>query len=257
MEFGIAPCYWAQVLREAWSRFWMRRAGLSRLGRLATRLATWSAPPYKARLRLAQYAALGYFSPTAIIQHRSLHLGQNLFVGDRVVIFQGSASHVRLGNRVHLYSDIIIETGAGGSVDIGDETHIQPGCRIMGYAGCTRIGQRVEMAPNCAFYPYNHGIEPDRPIRSQPLRTKGGIRIGDDVWLGFGVIVLDGVQVGDGAVIGAGSVVTRDVPAGAIAAGNPARIIGRRGEQPLVGREPCDPWAATILARGKADGQQP
>jgi acetyltransferase-like isoleucine patch superfamily enzyme len=138
-----------------------------------------------------------------------------------------------------LYGDCIIETGEGGSVEIGDESHIQPGCRIMGYVGSTRIGKRVEMAPNCACYPYNHGIAPGRPIRSQPLQTKSGIQIGDDAWLGFGVIVLDGVRIGDGAVIGAGAVVTRDVPAGAIAAGNPARIIGMRGEQAAIQPERC------------------
>jgi acetyltransferase-like isoleucine patch superfamily enzyme len=86
------------------------------------------------------------------------------------------------------------------------------------------------ISPNCALYSYNHGIEPDKPIRKQPLETKGGIVIDDDAWLGFGVIVLDGVRIGKGAVIGAGSVVTHDVPDNAIAAGVPARVVKMRDE---------------------------
>ena len=62
------------------------------------------------------------------------------------------------------------------------------------------------------------------------MQTKGGIVIEDDVWLGFGVIVLDGVRIGKGAVIGAGAVVTKDIPEGAIAAGIPARVIKMRSD---------------------------
>ncbi len=62
----------------------------------------------------------------------------------------------------------------------------------------------------------------------QPIETKGGIVIADNVWLGFGVIVLDGVRIGNGAVIGAGAVVNHDIPDNAIAVGVPARIIKMR-----------------------------
>lgn len=86
------------------------------------------------------------------------------------------------------------------------------------------------IAANCAFYSYDHGVSPDQPVRNQPLQSKGPIVIGDDAWIGTGVIVLSGVNVGVGAVIGAGSVVTRDVPAGAIAVGNPAKVIKIRSE---------------------------
>ena len=55
--------------------------------------------------------------------------------------------------------------------------------------------------------------------------------VGDDVWLGARVMVVPGVEIGDGCIIGASSVVTRSVPAGSIAVGNPARVVGRRGDQ--------------------------
>jgi acetyltransferase-like isoleucine patch superfamily enzyme len=88
----------------------------------------------------------------------------------------------------------------------------------------------VQIAPYCAFYPYNHSFKPGEPIVRQPLQTKGDIIVGDDVWLGTGVIVLDGVTIGKGAVIGAGSVVTKSIPADAIAFGVPARVVKMRSE---------------------------
>jgi acetyltransferase-like isoleucine patch superfamily enzyme len=88
----------------------------------------------------------------------------------------------------------------------------------------------VSIAPYCAFYPYDHGIIPDLPIRQQPLRSRGGIVIEDEAWLGVGVIVLDGVRIGHGAVVGAGSVVTHDVPDGAVVHGFPARVLMMRSD---------------------------
>jgi acetyltransferase-like isoleucine patch superfamily enzyme len=61
-------------------------------------------------------------------------------------------------------------------------------------------------------------------------RVERGVVIGDDVWLGAGVVVVAGVEIGDGCIIGASSVVTRSIPAGSIAVGNPARVVGRSGE---------------------------
>ena len=61
-------------------------------------------------------------------------------------------------------------------------------------------------------------------------RVERSVVIGDDVWLGARVIVVAGVEIGDGCIIGASSVVTRSIPAGSIAVGNPARVVGRRGE---------------------------
>jgi len=95
-----------------------------------------------------------------------------------------------------------------------------------------RIGAQVQLAPQCALSPYEHGVDDlTQPIRLQPIQSRGDIIVEDDVWLGVGVKVLDGVTIGRGAVIGAGAVVTRDVPPLAIAAGVPARVIRLRGER--------------------------
>ena len=65
---------------------------------------------------------------------------------------------------------------------------------------------------------------------NQPLTTRGDIKVDNDAWLGFGVIVLSGVRIGEGAIIGAGSVVTRSIPDGAIAMGVPARVVKMRSD---------------------------
>ena len=154
-----------------------------------------------------------------------------IFIGDRTTIFQDrDGGEVVLGDRVHLYGDTYIQTGDAGTVTIGSDSHIQPRCQFSGYKAPIKIGSKVQIAPECAFYPYAHGIAPDRLIKEQPLTTKGGIIIEDDVWLGYRTIVLDGVCIGQGAVIGAGSVVTQDIPPGAIAVGVPARIVKMRSE---------------------------
>lgn len=133
-----------------------------------------------------------------------------------------------VGNDVYLNADTCIETGPGGSVRIGDGSHIHARCHISSHLEGVSIGSGVQIAPNSALYSFDHGTRANVPIREQPLRTKGPVTIGDNAWLGFGSIVLTGVTVGKGAVVGAGSVVTSDVPDGTIAVGNPARVVRRR-----------------------------
>ena len=217
--------------KDFWTRFWMHYAGLGFFGRIATRLATWFAPPFYERCYLARLNRKGYISPSATIHHSDLIIANNIFIGDHVVIYKDKdGGPVELGERVHLYGETYIQTGQGGNVKIGRDTHIQPRCQFSAYKASIDIGRDVQIAPGCAFYPYDHGILPDELICRQPLTTKGDINIGDDVWLGFGVIVLSGVRIGKGAVIGAGSVVTRDVPEGAIALGAPARVVRMRSD---------------------------
>lgn len=217
------------LFADLWERFWMLFAGLSPLGRMATRLAVWPAPPYYKRRYLAWRNQQGFIAPSATIHHRDLRMGPHVFIDDRVLIFQDTdGGAVQVGERTHLWRDIIIQTGEGGSITIGSHTHIQPRCVFSAYRGSIRIGSRVQIAPHCGLYPYDHGTAPGEPISKQPLHTKGDIVIGDDAWLGFGVIVLSGVRIGRGAVVGAGSVVTRDIPDGAIAMGVPARVVRMR-----------------------------
>jgi maltose O-acetyltransferase len=86
-----------------------------------------------------------------------------------------------------------------------------------------RIGRNVLMGPSVHLYAATHPT--DAATRATGRELARPITIGDDVWIGGGVIVCPGVTIGDRAVIGAGSVVTRDVPDGVIAAGNPCRVL--------------------------------
>lgn len=138
--------------------------------------------------------------------------------------------YVELRDGVALYGDTIIETIANGNVIIGEETHIQPRCQLTAAKASIIIGKRVEIAVNCSFFPFNHAMIDGERIRELPLVSRGDIVIDDDVWLGAGVIVLDSVHIGEGAAIGAGAVVTRDIPANAIAAGVPAKVVQMRSE---------------------------
>jgi acetyltransferase-like isoleucine patch superfamily enzyme len=220
-----------QALTKRWIRFWMRHAGLNSFGRIATLLASWFAPPHKARVYLAYMNSRGYIEPSATIYHSKLRLGTNVFIGDHVIIFENKdGGPVELGDRVNIFRHTIIETAQGGSLTLEAEASIHPRCQLNAYKAPIHIGRGTMIAPNCAFYPYDHGVAPDRPIRQQPLQSKGGITIGSEAWLGVGVTVLGGVRIGDGAVIGAGSVVTQDVPDGGIALGTPARVVKMRSD---------------------------
>jgi acetyltransferase-like isoleucine patch superfamily enzyme len=181
---------------------------------------------------MARLNRRGFLAPSAIVQHPEFITGKHIFLGDRVVISrEHGGGPVILEDRVHLHNDTLVETGSGGSLRIGRDTHVQARCQFSAHLGSIRIGENVQIAPNCAFYPYDHGTAPGVPLNRQPLTTKGDIVIDNDAWLGYGVVVLSGVHIGEGAVIGAGSVVTRDVAAGAIAAGNPARVLRMRAQE--------------------------
>lgn len=189
------------------------------------------APPCFQRCFLADLVPAGFISPKATLYGASIYSGSNVFIDDRVLIYlEPGCGPVELGDRVKLFEDTHILVGTEGAVHIGAGTSIHRGCQIESYKEPIRIGRRVEIAPRCAFQSFDHGIAPELPIAKQPLTTKGPITIEDEVWLGYGSIVLSGVRIGEGAVIGAGSVVTKDVPAGAIAVGVPARVVRMRSD---------------------------
>jgi acetyltransferase-like isoleucine patch superfamily enzyme len=214
------------MLTRLWVRFWMRFAGMSIGGQVATRLATWLAPPHKAGVALASMNRRGYVAPGAIVYHGRLKLGDHVYIGDGVTIFQRpTGGAIEIGDHVYIYRDVILETGYGGHLTIGARSSIHPRCQLNAYVAPIEIGSGVMLAPNCALYSYDHGLAPDQPIRKQPVESKGAIVIGDDTWLGFGAIVLSGVRIGRGAAIAAGAIVMHDVPDGAIVAGAPARVV--------------------------------
>ncbi len=212
-------------LNWLWVQFWIHFTGPGWLGRFFTRIGTLFIPPYYERHRLALMTPRGYFAPSSNVFGQDISLGNNIFIDDRVLIYQGwEGGSINLGDSVHIHRDSVIQTGMAGSVTIGSNTWIQLRCHFSAYRGSIIIGSEVQIAPNCSFFPYDHAIELGIPIRKQPLLSRGDIVIGDDVWMGAGVIVLAGVTISRGAVVAAGSVVTTDVPENAIVAGVPAMV---------------------------------
>ncbi|SDT38292.1 acyltransferase [Actinoplanes derwentensis] len=129
-------------------------------------------------------------------------------------------------------------------------------CSINAYTvvrGHVEIGDAVRIGAHTSILGFNHNMtDPDVEVFRQPLTSKG-VTIGDDVWIGSHVVVLDGVTVGDKAVLAAGAIVTKSVPSGAVVAGNPARVIKWR-VPPTFHPEASRPSGlATFAAAVKAD----
>lgn len=141
-------------------------------------------------------------------------------------------------DRRALLREILAEVGDGAVIrppfhcDYGYNIRIGPGvffnfnCVVLDVAAVT-VGARTQIGPAVQLYTADHPRDP--AVRRMGAELGRPIRIGQDVWIGGGAIILLGITIGDNAVIGAGSVVTRDVPAGATVRGNPARPAAGSG----------------------------
>lgn len=110
----------------------------------------------------------------------------------------------------------------GSNIRIGARSSVNFGLVALDVAAVT-VGEDCQIGPNVQL------LTPTHPIEAGPRRAKleaaKPITLGDNVWLGGGVIVCPGVRIGDDTVVGAGAVVTRDLPANVLAVGNPAEVI--------------------------------
>lgn len=110
----------------------------------------------------------------------------------------------------------------GYNIHIGDNVYMNYNTSILDVVP-VHIGNNTMIGPDCGFYPAEHPI--DAIVRNTGVEFGKPITIEENVWIGGNVTVLGGVTIGSGSVIGAGSVVTKDIPAGVIAAGNPCKVI--------------------------------
>ncbi len=117
-------------------------------------------------------------------------------------------------------------TDCGKNITLGKKVFINSGCRFQDQGGIA-IGNGCVIGHNVVLATLNHDLSPKRRRSLIP----SPIKIGCNVWIGSNTTILPGVTIGDGAVIGAGSVVTKDVPDGMIAVGNPAHIIKSVNEE--------------------------
>jgi maltose O-acetyltransferase len=115
-----------------------------------------------------------------------------------------------------------LQVDYGSQTTIGARTFVNFGLVALDVARIT-IGDDVQIGPHVQLLTPTHPVEPGP--RRDKWEAAEPITIGDNVWLGGGVIVCPGVSIGADTVVGAGSVVTKDLPAGVVAVGNPARVI--------------------------------
>jgi acetyltransferase-like isoleucine patch superfamily enzyme len=152
------------------------------------------------------------------------------------VVFEDNArvwhpETVSIGENVYVGHDAMLKGYHLNTLQIGDDTWIGQGV-FLHSAGGIEIGARVGVGPFVKMLTSTHGeAGRDVPILASPLEF-APIVVEDDSDIGVGTIILPGVRIGRGAQIGAGAVVTRDVPAYAVAAGNPARVLRMRPEAP-------------------------
>lgn len=157
---------------------------------------------------------------------------ENLILGEKVEIrdnveFECANGKISLGNKTIILQDVKI-LSYGGPINIGENVSVNPYCILYGHGGLT-IGDNVRIATGTVMIPSNHNYSrTDIPIYQQG-ETSLGITIGDDVWIGANVKILDNVNVSKGIIIGAGSVVTKSLTEEyGIYGGVPAKFIKYR-----------------------------
>jgi acetyltransferase-like isoleucine patch superfamily enzyme len=163
-----------------------------------------------------------------------------VFLGPRLQLQTGRSGQIRFGRFVWVGHGTKIRCHEG-VVEIGAKTVIGQEVTISAYQR-VRIGEECVIADRVMFIDFDHVVvDPEKPIRLQGI-YKRDVVVGSNVWIGYGAQILRGVTVGDNAVIGASAVVTRDIPANAVVAGTPARVVRMRdAPQTLRWSEPVEP----------------
>ena len=162
----------------------------------------------------------------------------------------------RYGRRLHtdglafVAPNVVMQIGRGGRMELGRWSWVGHGCKLRCHEGVITIGAKTVIGQECTISAYQHVsigrecviadrvmlidfdhgmVEVERPIRLQGIYMRD-VRVGNNVWIGYGACILRGVTVGDNAVIGTNAVVTTDVPANAVVGGVPAKVIRMREE---------------------------
>ncbi len=177
-----------------------------------------------------RHGSLRAFLRTVWFQFCGAKIGKQTYLAKTIITWP---HQVQIGSRCCLEPDIYFKFdrgvwGPGPSIIIGDDVFIGRACEFNITKGI-RIGHNCAIASGCRFIDHDHGLQGEL-IRKSP-GVEAEIRIRNNVWLGCNVIVLKGVTIGDDAVVGAGAVVTKNIPAGEIWAGVPARKVSSRPER--------------------------
>jgi len=169
------------------------------------------------------------FGQNVTIRHpHKVRIADNVVIDDNCLVDakgEGNAG-ITIGSGVFVGRNSILSC-KNGDIEIADGANIGFNCEIFSASRVT-IGRDTLLAAYCYVIGGDHDFsDPSVPVLAQE-RTSSGVTVGAGAWLGAGAKILDGVSIGDRAIVGAGAVVREAVPAGAIAVGIPARIVGQR-----------------------------
>lgn len=167
-----------------------------------------------------------FFSKVKVIflNLRGYNIDNSVILKGNNFFFQSTKYAVRISKKSTIGQHTRISAGGAGKVSIGESVLIDNFTYIMAHDNI-EIGNHTKIASFCFIVDFNHKFKSKTKNLVEQGYDLKKIKIGSNVWIGAHVIVLPGVTIGDRAVIGAGSVVTRDVPGGAVAVGNPAKVI--------------------------------
>jgi acetyltransferase-like isoleucine patch superfamily enzyme len=161
------------------------------------------------------------YSHASLAAHLKTPLPSSVVVLGKATVYGTGLVH--FGNDILLYPDLHLETQGNAYITIGDGVVISRGVNIVAMAGIF-IGAGSMIGENTSIRDANHIREVGKPIRDAGHEARI-VTIGREVWVGRGAAILAGVTIGDKATVGANAVVTRDVPAGAVVGGVPARPL--------------------------------
>jgi acetyltransferase-like isoleucine patch superfamily enzyme len=173
------------------------------------------------------------FGQNVVLRHpHKVRIGDNVVIDDNCLVDakgDGNAG-ITIGSGVFIGRNSILSC-KNGAIVLEDGVNIGFNCEVFS-ASRVRIGRDTLLAAYCYLIGGDHDwSDPSQPVLAQ-ARTSAGVDVGAGAWLGAGAKVLDGVRIGDGAIVGAAAVVRTDVPAGSIAVGIPAKIVGQREGAP-------------------------
>jgi acetyltransferase-like isoleucine patch superfamily enzyme len=201
----------------------VRRAPETRHGGLLTLLGFMRA---NHMLTLGYARLLSRYALLKLRHGRRLQTDGICFICPRVTLEIGRGATLRIGRWAWIGHGSKIRVHEG-EVSIGAKTVIGQDCTISAYQHVS-IGRESIIADRVMLIDFDHGVtEVERPIRLQGI-YKRDVRVGHNVWLGYGACVLRGVSIGENSIVGTGAVVTKDFPANAVLGGVPASLIRMR-----------------------------
>ena len=170
------------------------------------------------------------FGRSLVVRNASkTKLGKKVLIDDFVTLdVRGEDASITLGDFVSVGRFSIL-AAKGGDISVGAGSNIGTNCRVATNSK-VEIGESVLIAAYSYIGPGNHRQDDsDTPLIASQMEIKGGVKIGSNSWIGARATILDGVTIGERAIVGAHSLVREDVPAGAVVAGTPARLIEKIG----------------------------